>query len=132
MNALSDIFFYGMILFLLMLILMSRKRSTDEKGLTPLFEEQCGGRFGLMNFTIPFVRHSFYKDFILISYAYKKVKLPYDKIKLIKIKRNLWSLGVTYEYMLNGVTETLIIWTRHPEKVRDILGYRGLKILGKK
>ena len=128
MEELSNIFFYGIILFLLILILLSRKRSSEEKGLKPLFEEQCGGRFGLANFSIPFVRHSLYEDFILVSYAYKKVKIPYNKLEFVKIKRHLFSLGVTYEYLANGVTESLIIWTRFPGEVRGVLGGKGLEI----
>ncbi|MGB5328031.1 MAG: hypothetical protein WBO58_07400, partial [Gammaproteobacteria bacterium] len=37
-----------------------RKVNPVESGLTPLFQEQAGGRFDIYNVTIPFVRHAIY------------------------------------------------------------------------
>ena len=68
--------FVGLFIILAVWAVRSPKSRTDkEVGLTPQFEEICGGRIGMMNYTWPLVRHSIYDDFIVIKYLGQELRI---------------------------------------------------------
>lgn len=91
-----------------------------EKNLTPLYIEDCGGRFNNYNLTVPFVRVKIYKDFIIISYT-KKILLKYTDIKKIEVKRHIISKGVHIYHNKNDIPKNIIIWAANCEKLKNII-----------
>jgi hypothetical protein len=92
-----------------------------ENGLTPIFQEQCGGRFDGLNLTIPLVRHALYKDFIAISYGKTQFILPYENITSAILRRHLFSKGITYSHNRTGIPISIIMWSRSPDTVLELL-----------
>lgn len=64
---LFPIFITAFFVLLAIAVSVPRKRTAEETGLLPEFEEICGGRINLLNYTWPLVRHSIYKEFIVIK-----------------------------------------------------------------
>ena len=105
----------------------SKKHDPIEAGLTPLFEEQAGGRFGISNLTYPFVRHAIYDDFVVISTSRRFYKLGFDQIKKIDVGRHMFSVGVTYHHNVQEVPSKLIVWSTNPGFVESLLRSKGVK-----
>ena len=77
--------FVMLFIILAVLAVRSPKARTDkEVGLTPKFEEVCGGRIGMMNYTWPLVRHSIYDDFIVIKCLGGCHTIPRNSLKVEK------------------------------------------------
>lgn len=101
--------------------LSGKAKATIEEGLTPIFEEQAGGRFDNVNLTIPFVRHAIYDDFVAISYGKTKYILKFNEIKRVENKRHIFSKGLIYHHNKAGIPAKCIIWSRDGNKAIDIL-----------
>lgn len=89
-----------------------------EKNLTPIYMEDCGGRFDGYNLTIPFVRFKIYDNFIVISYT-KKILLKYTDIKRIEIKRHIISKGIHIYHNKDDIPKNIIVWASNCEKLKD-------------
>jgi hypothetical protein len=84
-------------------------RLAEEIGRTPVHEEIAGGRFGLTNFTIPFVRLALYPTFMVIS-AWNRYLLEYSAIERPEVRYHLISKGLQIfhtKYRLPSI----IIWS---------------------
>ena len=104
----------------------SKNIQPAEDGLTPLFQEQAGGRFDIYNLTIPFVRHAIYDDFVVISTRNRYYKLNFDQIIKFEVKRHLFSIGVTYHHNISDIPKTLIVWTTNSSWVSSLLVSKGV------
>ncbi len=105
----------------------SKRRGSVEAGLTPIFEEQAGGKFDMFNLTIPFVRHAIYDEFVVITTGKRYYQLNFDQIDRISIKRHLFSMGVTYHHNISDVPLELIVWSKNPERVKSFLVSKGVR-----
>lgn len=98
-NELANSFLFGGGVFILVLvifvviILVSIRKNDKEKGLTPIYSERCGGQFGFVNATFPFVRLSLYSDFLVVS-CYGKIIIEYARIREL---RDIGFLGTGLE-----------------------------------
>lgn len=105
-----------------------KAKAPEEFGLTPIFEEQAGGRFDCFNLTVPFVRHSIYDDFIVISYGKKKYILKYAEINEVSNRKYSFSKGLTYHHNKIGIPSQCIVWSTDGGKAIEILRSKGIII----
>lgn len=121
MNSVTSIvisFFLIFIFFAFIAVRLPKKRDPCENGLTPEFEEICGGRINFINYTWPFLRHSIYKDFIVIKSLFGTYILP--RISLSKEGVDgVFSQGVRYASS-KYVGYEFRIWTFNKNKVMEI------------
>ena len=106
-----------------------KKIHPSEENLTPLFQEQAGGRFDGFNLTIPFVRHSIYENYVVIAYGKSHFKLNFDQVSKVEVKRHLFSKGITYHHNLNNVPFDCIVWSKKPDEVEKLLKNKGIKLV---
>lgn len=90
-------------------IILSAKRDEREKGKKPIYSERCGGRFGLIGFSIPFVRLTLYQDFLVLS-CWTRIVIEYDQIRRLE---GDGILGIGIEFVTNDFNKygQPIIWT---------------------
>ena len=105
-----------------------RKKDQLEDGVSPFFQEQCGGRFDGFNLTIPFVRHAMYDNFIVIGYGKKRHIIKYTDLSMATLKRHLFSRGITYSHSRVDLPKSIIIWSRSPEKVIDLIKGKNVEV----
>jgi len=106
----------------------SKKKSVAESNKTPLLNQQGGGRFDLLNITFPFVRHTYYNDFFVISFFFKTYVMKYSDIYFVSIKdRPLYS-GFFYKHSRIDLPKSIIIWSFSPSKTKVILKQKGVRI----
>ncbi|MGZ4033557.1 MAG: hypothetical protein ACXVPU_00570 [Bacteroidia bacterium] len=78
----GGVFILVLVIFVLIFILSNRK-SGREKDLIPIYSVQCGGSFGFVRASFPFVRLSLYSDFLVIS-SYGKIIIDYSRIRELR------------------------------------------------
>ncbi|NOZ85135.1 MAG: hypothetical protein GXP49_02500 [Deltaproteobacteria bacterium] len=105
-----------------------RKKDQLEEGKVPLFQEQCGGRFDGFNLTIPFVRHTMYQEFIVIGYGKKRYIINYTDLNSVSLKRYLFSKGIIYSHSRVDLPRSIIIWSRSPEKVIELIKDKNIEV----
>jgi hypothetical protein len=98
----------------------SRAPTVEEKGLTPIYVEQAGGRFDSWNWTVPFVRVAVYPRMVVISSATHRFILREDDLRGIEVERHLFSTGVRIRHGRPDVPE-VIIWSRNIERLKNAL-----------
>jgi len=98
-----------------------KEKHPMEDGLTPIYQEQCGGRFESLYLSSPFVRHALYDDFIVFSYAKTQIVLPYQDITSVTLTRRQFSKVIIYSYKRVGVPLSIIIWSKSPDVVIKLL-----------
>jgi len=102
-----------------------------EKNQKALFTENCGGRFDGMGFTIPFVRFTIYSEFIIISYI-RKIVLNFNEIHKIEFSKRLGTTGIHIYHKKLNTPKIIVIWSRHGDKIKDILNSKqGLFVSNK-
>ncbi|KGD60098.1 hypothetical protein T9A_02856 [Alcanivorax jadensis T9] len=112
--------FVGLFIILAVWAVRSPKSRTDkEVGLTPQFEEICGGRIGMMNYTWPLVRHSIYDDFIVIKCLGGCYTIPRNSVK-VERGDGVLSNGVLYKSP-KYLGQELRIWTSSKNVVLEVL-----------
>lgn len=104
--------------FTLMMVL-SAKRDEREKSKTPIYSERCGGRFGLISVTMPFVRLALYQDFVVIS-CWTRIVIEYDQIRRLEGEG---ILGIGIEFVTNNYEKygQPIIWTFNKRLILHLL-----------
>ena len=112
----------------LFFFLKSRRKHEDEMNLKPIFTEQCGARFNLTNYSIPFVRHALYEEFVIVSSFSGVFKIPYNSIGYATVKRYLFSVGVRYFHNNSSMPEKFIVWSIRPSLVEKILMDKEVKM----
>lgn len=111
-----------LVVFIVLAVVVVRSpksRIDTEAGLTPQFEEICGGRIGMMNYTSPLVRHSIYDNFIVIKCLGGCYTIPRNSVK-VEGRDGLFFNGILYKSS-KYIGQELCIWTRSKDKVMSIL-----------
>jgi len=106
----------------------SKKISDIEKGEIAIFEEQCGGWIDNYRLTMPFVRHTLYEDFLIVTYIKTSHIVYFDDIAKIKIKNYFISKGITYYHDKNNTYKQFTIFSKSTKKVIDILKEKNIII----
>ncbi|GAA0552678.1 hypothetical protein GCM10009098_20480 [Rheinheimera aquimaris] len=92
----------------------------DEDGLKPIFEEICGGRFNMINYTWPLVRHSVYESIVVIKFFGGSYVMPRNSL-FVENANGIFSSGIRYKSPKYRFRE-IRIWTSEGEKVISELG----------
>ncbi len=96
-----------------------RKKLPEELGLVPEFEEICGARVGFVNYTWPFVRHSIYKEFIVIKLWKSEFIIPRVNFT-VESSDGIISSGITYKTS-KYLGYDFRIWSSSKSQVLEIL-----------
>ena len=104
------------------LISLSYRRSKEEKGLTPLYEERCMAG-GLLMSRRWYRRVSLYENFLVVSMAWPKV-IRYEDIHVISSGHGLFSKNVSIEYKDGLFEGTFYFAAKQPAKALAILQSR--------
>ena len=104
------------------------RRSKQEEGLSPLYEERCVGRrylgFGFFGgFTK--LRVSFYENFVVVTSVLQTV-IPYHDIKSIEYKELFVSKGM----IIYGPSRRsrIALFPRVPQRMLELFGGKGVSI----
>lgn len=116
---LVPVFFITFIVLAAFAVRVPRVRLPEESGLTPEIEEICGGRINLLNYTWPLVRHSIYKEFIVIKCIGGKYLIPKSGVS-VESADGVISPGVRYKSSKYLGCE-LRIWTTKKSEVMAVL-----------
>ena len=101
------------------LVKVSRLRTEEETGLTPVFEETGGCRIDAINYTWPLARHSVYEDFIVIKCIGGAYILPRENLA-VKSADGVFSSGISYSSPKHPGRE-FIVWTKNEDRILRIL-----------
>ena len=104
---------------------LSRLRSKEENGLSPLYEEWCSVRrsvgFGIFaGGNMPFWRVSLYNEFMVIK-MFSPTLIPYSEVEHVEHKHHLLSKAVYIDRRAGSKKESIVVFTRHAEKLAEIL-----------
>lgn len=91
---------------------------SEEKGLTPVYQEVGGGRFDGVNYTLPFVRISIYDRFLVISYS-RKILLTWNDISEVTLEEHLISTGIRILHNRSDIPKLIILWSKKPERLLE-------------
>jgi hypothetical protein len=106
---------------LLVPMILSRRRAAEERGLVPLLEERCSGRFGSFAGTnLPIVRLSVYERFFVIA-CFKPFVLPFSRVSAVAKRGGMWNRGVTIT-VDRGPAISLSV--RNPDAVIELFAAR--------
>ena len=100
-------------------IKVSRERTDEESGITPIFEETGGCRIDAINYTWPFARHSIYEDFIVIKCIGGSCIIPRKELS-VNATNGIFSSGISYTTPKRPGRE-FIVWSKNKDKVLAIL-----------
>jgi len=100
-------------------MLISYKRHPREKGANHIYTSRCGGEFGLIKLSVPFIRLSLYDDFLVISHWTRTV-LEYKHIRSLE-KYGLFGDGILI--MTTNIEKygQPIIWSYNHKKLLEFL-----------
>jgi hypothetical protein len=107
-------------LFLIRAARYARRPAKGERGLTPLYCEQAGGRFDTWNWTIPFVRVATFEDFISISCITHHIVLNKGEVKAIERERHLFSIGLRLHHHRPELPD-ILLWPRNRARLEAAL-----------
>jgi hypothetical protein len=117
------IFFFPILLFAIVcsiwiyLLLKSNSKDPSERGLAPLYHEQCVGYFdGLRRI---FVRFAAYEDFLVISYS-RKIILPYGQIRSVK-KETFFLRTALHIYHGKAGLPDIVLLLKRTDFVRKVI-----------
>jgi len=120
--------FLGIIAVLLLApFLLSLRRTREEKGLRPIYEdramifEMAFTLGGLGGANIPWWRLTFYDRFMVISAGLMPRLIPYDEIIQIRIRRFFIFRALYLEYLGYDRRHGLYIFPRSKEKVLELI-----------
>ena len=125
MDVYSNFILNGSLLLLIvggvftLTMVLSSQRDEREKGCTPIYSERCGGRFGLINFTVPFVRLALYEDFMVIS-CWTRRTIEYKNIRRLQ-GRGLLDIGIEIVTININKYGQPIIWSFNQRQIMNII-----------
>lgn len=105
-----------------------KKLNPAEEGLTPIFQEQCGGRFDGFNLTIPFVRHAIYENFLVVAYGKSCHIVRFDEIDKVEVKNFIISTGLFFHRKHKKAPYQFIVWSKSPHEVAKILKAKNVQV----
>jgi hypothetical protein len=92
----------------------------SERGLTPVYSEQAGGRFDTWNWTVPFVRVATFEDFVSISCITHHILFNRGDVTGIERERHLFSVGLRLKHRRSDLPEVLL-WPRNTARLEAAL-----------
>src|SRR5947208_11412500 len=98
----------------------ARRPAKAEHGLTPIYSEQAGARFDLMNWTIPFVRVATFENFVAISCITHEIVFRRGDVTGVHEERHLGSRGLRLDHTRTDVPSVLL-WPRNPARLQAAL-----------
>jgi len=107
-------------LFLIRAARFARRPAKGERGLTPLYSEQAGGRFDTWNWTIPFVRVATFEGFVSISCTTHQIVLNKGDVTAIERERHLFSVGLRLHHHRSELPE-ILLWPRNTTRLESAL-----------
>ncbi len=118
--------FLGIIAVLLLVpFLLSLRRTRDEKGLQPIYEDRAWiiekSFFFSGGANIPYWRLSFYESFMIISAGLMPRLIPYDQIITIEFRRLFIRKALYIEYPGYDRKHCLYIFPRNKEKIFELI-----------
>lgn len=121
-------------------ILLRRRRAQYEKGLKERHNETCCFYFNWpLLYSAPIIRHTFYEEFIVINGRGENERIEYKNIvkaTIAPIHKFSWyflKYSIEYDYLNLETKErrSVILSTRYPEKIMDILNSENVDINNK-
>lgn len=94
----------------------SKSLLPEEVGAVPFYTEQAGGRFGEINWTIPFVRVSCYRNFTAVHAWNCRFVLKPGDVLLVK-KEGFVADGIRVVHKRCDLPDEFIIWPRDITKL---------------
>jgi hypothetical protein len=106
--------------------LLSLRRTREEKGLRPIYEDRAMivERTFFIFFSganIPYWRLAFYETFMVISAGLMPRLISYDQIIKIEFKRLFISKALYLEYLRGARKHRLYIFSRSKEKIFELI-----------
>jgi len=98
----------------------SKRLNPIEKGLTPLFQEQCGGKINGIYFT-GLIRHAIYEKFLILAYGRTQHIVKFDEVESIELKEGLLSTKLIVHWKSKESKGKLSIQSLYPYDVVKIL-----------
>ena len=98
--------FFVLVAFIVVVV-VSKKRLTNEKGAKEILKVRCGGRFGWLSANYPVATLSLYDGFVVVGHL-KKYRIDYDEITDIYEKRHGLSTGVHIVHTARSVPSSII------------------------
>ncbi len=111
-------------------LIFGLKKEHYEKDLKIIHNELCCYHSGRMiSYSLPFIRHTFYDNFVVINGKGENERIEYKYIVKAQISPiPLFSFGllkcnIEYDYLdiANKERRSVILSTRYPEKISEIL-----------
>jgi len=99
-----------------------------ETNLQSLLTMQCGGSFGLSNFCTPLVRHTLYKDFLIIGYGLTKHKLMFKDVSFVTKSPYLFSKALRYHHSNHSLPKRIIIRSKRTCEIIEVLRLQNVNI----
>ncbi len=129
MDALSTIIPAVLIFAFIYTYAVGKIRTSNEKGFEPLLNIQCGGGFGWATSVChPFVRHTLYENFLVISYGNAKYNLNYNNIISVTRVSYAFSQAIRYNHNDETLPKRIIIWSKKENEVLRILKSKNVNI----
>ena len=107
-------------LFLIHAARYARRPVKAEHGLTPLYVEQAGARFDVMNWTMPFVRIATFEDFVVLSCVTQEIVLRRGDVRRIEEERHWGSQGVRVDHTRIDIP-AILLWPRDSARLQAAL-----------
>lgn len=81
-----------------------------EDGRKPLYQEVCGGAFGRVHRSSPFVRIALYDEFLVIGYS-RRLVLRYDEIESLSVDGARSPRAVRLHHHRHDLPAEVVIWS---------------------
>jgi hypothetical protein len=98
-----------------------RRRTDEERGLRPVYTEQCGGRFDGWGLTTPFVRLAIYDHFLVVAYGSTRHLLWSGDIKGVSMKWYPLSKSLQINHSRTDLPQSFVIRSRRPENIIEAI-----------
>jgi hypothetical protein len=85
-------------------------RDALEEGREPLYQEVCGGAFGEVRRSAPFVRVALYDDFLVIGYS-RRIVLRYAEIAHVHLDGTRCPRAVRLHHHRHDLPEEIALWS---------------------
>ena len=120
------------IVFALLFIAPTR-RSKDESGLSPLYEEKCSGKKVLgwgfsAGGNIPNWRISFYEDFFVIASLGPITVVPYAEVESVEYGRQTISTGLRIR--IHTPQMEFVLFPNGPQKMLELFRKKNAPVAG--
>jgi hypothetical protein len=117
--------FLGIIAVLLLApFLLSLRRTREEKGLRPIYEDRAWileKTFPFGGANIPWWRLTFYENFMIISAGLMPRLIPYDQIIRIELRRVFILRALYLEYPGYNRKHSLYVFPRSRERIFELI-----------